>query len=394
MPAYFDEVRRKATQDAGYMAGFEVLDIINEPTAAAVAFGFSAGLPRSGGQQAAAAARPGLRPRRRHVRRDGHGDPRHASSSPWPPTATCAWAATTGTSGLVDLVAEALRPPTTASTRAKTRRGRRLWRDCEDAKRTLSARPKASRGLRLPRHDRAIEIARQQFEEATPDLLDRTRFTTVQALRAAGLDWTELDRVLLVGGSTRMPMVREMLRQLAGKEPDDSVAADEAVAHGAACTPLPIPAAAGQPPRSRSATSIRTAWAWWASIREPSAAATASWFRRNTPLPITSKRVFHTKTAGQRSIRRRYRRGRKRLAGGLLADRPLLDPRFRRPTCRPARRSKSSSVTSPTAGWASGWPCRGPVASGHRDRAGRRHGQRRASTAGVRRVSGLPPGEY
>ena len=90
----------------------------------------------------------------------------------------------------------------------------KLWRECEDAKRTLSARQKAAVACDYRGVSARIEIAREQFEEATQDLLDRTRFTTVQALKAAGLDWKDLDRVLLVGGSTRMPMVREMLRQL------------------------------------------------------------------------------------------------------------------------------------------------------------------------------------
>ena len=68
----------------------------------------------------------------------------------------------------------------------------------------------------------------------TQDLLDRTKFTTRQTLQAAGLTWADLDYVLMVGGSTRMPMVAQMLRELTRKEPDSSVSVDEAVAHGAA----------------------------------------------------------------------------------------------------------------------------------------------------------------
>ena len=79
-----------------------------------------------------------------------------------------------------------------------------------------------------------VEVTREKFEEMTQDLLDRTQFTTKQTLQAAGLGWSDIDRVLLVGGSTRMPMVAKMLRELSGKEPDASVSVDEAVAHGAA----------------------------------------------------------------------------------------------------------------------------------------------------------------
>src|SRR5208282_739849 len=95
----------------------------------------------------------------------------------------------------------------------------KLWRECEDAKRTLSARPKAPILAEYQGQSHRLEISREQFEDATQDLLDRTRFTCVQALRAAGLEWSDLERVLLVGGSTRMPMVRAMLQKISGKVP-------------------------------------------------------------------------------------------------------------------------------------------------------------------------------
>ena len=109
--------------------------------------------------------------------------------------------------------------------------------------------------------------------------------------------------MLLVGGSTRMPMVRAMIRQLSGKEPDTSVAADEAVAHGAALRAgLLLAERRAGPPRSRSRTSIRTAWAWWASIPRPAAAATASSSPAIRRIPVTAKRTFKTQKANQQSI--------------------------------------------------------------------------------------------
>ena len=80
-----------------------------------------------------------------------------------------------------------------------------------------------------------VEITRQQFEEMTQDLLDRTAFTTRQTLQAAGLDWTDIDRVLLVGGSTRMPaVVDDAAASCRARSRTASVSPDEAVAHGAA----------------------------------------------------------------------------------------------------------------------------------------------------------------
>src|SRR4029434_4443442 len=90
----------------------------------------------------------------------------------------------------------------------------RLWRDCEDAKRTLSARSRATIADDYQGHAVRVEVSRQQFHDMTKDLLDRTSFTTRQTLQAAGLEWKDIDRVLLVGGSSRMPAVVEMLRQL------------------------------------------------------------------------------------------------------------------------------------------------------------------------------------
>ena len=63
------------------------------------------------------------------------------------------------------------------------------------------------------------EIARQQFEDATRDLTDRTRFTTVQTLQEVGLDWSDIDRILLVGGSTRVPAVRKAVESFFGRLP-------------------------------------------------------------------------------------------------------------------------------------------------------------------------------
>ena len=150
---------------------------------------------------------------------------------------------------------------------------------------------------------RASEITRQQFEEATQDLLDRTRFTAVQALKAAGLDWPDLDRVLLVGGSTRMPMVRDMMQQLSGKPPDTSVAADEAVAHGAALRAGLILAERDGRPPSFSIRNVNSHSLGVVGI-DPLTGRKRNGILvpRNTPLPVSTRRIFHTSKANQRSI--------------------------------------------------------------------------------------------
>jgi molecular chaperone DnaK len=80
----------------------------------------------------------------------------------------------------------------------------------------------------------SVPLTRAEFEELTRDLLLRTRWTTQQVLKQAGLTWDRVDRVLLVGGSTHMPMTQRMLQELTGKQPDNSLAVSEVVARGAA----------------------------------------------------------------------------------------------------------------------------------------------------------------
>lgn len=302
VPAYFDEVRRKATQDSGYMAGFEVLDIINEPTAAAVAFGFQQGYLDGHGSS--------LAPQHILVYDLGGGTfdvtVMQIRGTEFIAMATDGDVRLGGydwDQRLVDLVAESFVRLHGVDPRDDPAAAGKLWRECEDAKRTLSVRPKAAVACDYRGFAARLEITREQFEEATQDLLDRTRFTTLQALKAAALDWKDLDRVLLVGGATRMPMVRDMLRAVSGREPDDSVAADEAVAHGAALhASLLIAQQQGLPTilKIRNVNSHSLGVVGFDPLTQRR--RNGILIPRNTRLPVTSKRIFKTRKAGQTTI--------------------------------------------------------------------------------------------
>src|SRR5207245_3071580 len=80
----------------------------------------------------------------------------------------------------------------------------------------------------------SVPLSRVEFESLTRDLLTRTRLTTQQLMRQTAIDWTGVDRILMVGGSSHMPMTARMLEELSGKAPDRSLAVSEVVAHGAA----------------------------------------------------------------------------------------------------------------------------------------------------------------
>jgi molecular chaperone DnaK len=302
VPAYFDEVRRKATQDAGYIAGLDVVDIINEPTAAAIAFGYEQGFLR----EAAAHSRP-----LRILVYDLGGGTfdvtiMEINGTDFVTLATDGDVLLGGhdwDGRLVDLVAEEFIRAHDIDPRDDPNTLGRLWRDCEDAKRTLSARQKASIPCDFQSHGIRLEVTRPQFEEATRDLLNRTAFTTRQTLRAAGLDWRQIDRILLVGGSTRMPAVVEMLTRMSGKIPDTSIAADEAVGFGAALHAGQIMARhRGLPPpfsiRNVNSHSLGVVANDPMTRRRRNAVI----IPRNTPLPVSAKRSFRTQKANQRSV--------------------------------------------------------------------------------------------
>jgi molecular chaperone DnaK len=104
----------------------------------------------------------------------------------------------------------------------------------ERAKRTLSKLNQASVTCTHNGKVLTVPLTRAEFENLTRDLLTRTRLTTQQVLRQAGLGWDRVDRLLLVGGSTHMPMTSQMLQEISGKAPDNSLAVSEVVARGAA----------------------------------------------------------------------------------------------------------------------------------------------------------------
>jgi len=302
VPAYFDEVRRKATQDAGYMAGFEVLDIINEPTAAAIAHGFLKGFLNRQGESNA--------PRKLLVYDLGGGTfdvtVMEIQGNDFAALATDGDVQLGGHDWdhrLVDYVAEEFKRQFELDPREDPNTLGRLWRESEDAKRTLSARTKVSISCDYKGHAVRVEVTREQFEELTHDLLDRTQFTTKQTLQAAGLGWNDLDQVLLVGGSTRMPMVAAMLRKLSGKEPDASVSVDEAVAHGAALhANVLLRERMGQRPVLNVKNVNSHSLGVVATDARTSRKRNAILIPRNTPLPTTAKRVFRTQKLGQKSI--------------------------------------------------------------------------------------------
>ena len=303
VPAFFNEPRRKATQDAGALAGLEVIDIINEPTAAAIAYGVQQGFLTAKGE---------AREQEKILVYDLGGGTfdvtlMEIGGKNYTAVATAGDVRLGGIDWdrrIADYIAEAY---------AKKFRGldprtnpagmQRLLREAEDAKRTLSTRDQttitfehAGEGIRVP-------ITRQQFEEMTADLLDRTRFTTINLLQDANLKWSDLTRLLVVGGSSRMPQVQRMLEEVSGKKVDRSLSADESVAHGAAIyAGLLLASESGTPPK----VSVRNVNSHNLGVlgieKATGRPRTRVMIPRNTPLPASQAARFVTQRHSQTSV--------------------------------------------------------------------------------------------
>ncbi len=231
VPAYFNDAQRQATKDAGKIAGLEVLRIINEPTAAALAYGldktnkdekilvfdlgggtFDVSILELGDGVFEVAATAG---------------DNHLGGDDWDQR-------------VIDWLADKFKADNSIDLRSDKMALQRLKEAAEKAKMELSSTSQANINLPFitadatgPKH-LDYTLTRAEFERITKDLLDRCKKPVEQALKDAGLRAGDIDEVILVGGSTRMPAVQDIVKKLTGKDPNMSVNPDEVVAMGAA----------------------------------------------------------------------------------------------------------------------------------------------------------------
>ena len=232
VPAYFNDAQRQATKDAGKIAGLEVLRIINEPTAAALAYG----LDKTSKDEKILVFDLGGGTFDVSILELGDG--------------VFEVAATAGDNQLggddwdhrvIDWLADKFAADNGGIDLRKDKMAlQRLKEAAEKAKMELSSTTQANVNLPFitadatgPKH-LDYTLTRAEFERITKDLLDRCRKPVEQALRDASMSQGDIDEVILVGGSTRMPAVQELVKSMTGKQPNMSVNPDEVVAMGAA----------------------------------------------------------------------------------------------------------------------------------------------------------------
>lgn len=295
VPAYFNDIQRQATKDAGRIAGLEVKRIINEPTSAALSYGLNHGEPQKvmvydlGGGTFDVS-----------VIEIGEG--------------VIEVLATAGNNHLggddfdqriIDWMVKEFQAQQHVDLTGDFAAMQRLRDAAEQVKKELSATessqillPYLTQYKGTPLH-LDMTLTRPKFEELIWDLIEKTAEPVKNALNDAGLAASELNRVLLVGGSTRIPAVQRKVRELTGKEPSKNINPDECVAKGAAILGSTLQGnaltAAGQELLLLDVTPMSF------SIETVGGVATRV-IERNTTLPIRYSQIFSTAAPYQRSV--------------------------------------------------------------------------------------------
>lgn len=315
VPAYFDDTRRKATQDAGKIAGLEVLDILDEPTAAALAYSFQ---PSRGAEPAPhmleGQSRTVLvydlgggtfdvslvRLAEHHFQAIAVEGDYRLGGKDWDDR-------------IVEFVAKKFMAQHGSDPRKDPRANAQLVAAAERAKRTLSKLSQTTITTSHAGTVLTVPISRSEFEEMTRDLLTRTRWVTQEVLKQSRLNWNQVDRILLVGGSTHMPMTAAMLRDISGKDPDNSLAVSEVVARGAALHAGIIAARRGIAGDMLDPSAVEVlgdvveisvnAHSLGVEVKQPEGRLNDILIPRNTQLPTAASRVYRTVGDNQTKVR-------------------------------------------------------------------------------------------
>lgn len=297
VPAYFDDAQRQATKDAGRIAGLDVLRIINEPTAAALAYGLDNGTPQKvmvydlgGGTFDVSVIEIGddvievlATSGDNHLGGDDF-DERVAAH-----------------------LLDAFKREHGVDLRGNQAAMQRVTEAAREAKKELSSLdtahvnlPFLAQGPSGPLHLEAT-LTRAAFNDMTRDLVERTSGPVQTALNDAGIAASELGCVLLVGGSTRIPAVQDHVRKLTGKEPSASINPDECVAMGAAIQGATLSGTSTGLVKADNSILLLDVTPLSLSIETVGGVATRL-VERNTTLPVHYSQVFSTAAAFQTSV--------------------------------------------------------------------------------------------
>ncbi|MFW6171074.1 MAG: molecular chaperone DnaK [Planctomycetota bacterium] len=310
VPAYFNDSQRQATKDAGQIAGVEVARIINEPTAAALAYG----LDRKKDEKVVVFDLGGGTFDVSILEVADAGDD-SAQSKVFQVISTSGDTHLGGDDfdeELINHVAAEFKRDHGIDLREDTMALQRLQEACEKAKRELSSVPQTDINLPFitadasgPKHLQTT-ISRSKFEQLIDPLVDRCRKPVNQALQDAKLAPRDIDEIVLVGGSTRVPKVREMVKEVFGKDPHQGVNPDEVVAVGAAIQGSVL---AGD----RKDVLLLDVTPLTLGIETEGGVMTPL-VERNTTIPVEKKNTFSTAADGQTAVTVKVFQGERKMA--------------------------------------------------------------------------------
>ncbi len=310
VPAYFNDSQRQATKDAGLIAGLEVMRIINEPTAAALAYGLDKKKDEKiivfdlgGGTFDVSVL---------EVADSGDSESESRVFQVISTSGDTHLGGDDFDEALINYVATEFKKDNAIDLRKDPMALQRLQEACEKAKKELSTLPETDINLPFitmdqtgPKH-LTMKITRSKFEELIDELVLRCKKPLLQALEDAKMKPSDIDEVVLVGGSTRVPKVRELVRQVFGKEPHQGVNPDEVVAVGAA---IQASVLAGD----RTDVLLLDVTPLTLGIETEGGVMTAL-VERNTTVPVEKKNVFSTAADGQSAVTVRVFQGERKMA--------------------------------------------------------------------------------
>ncbi|MDR3308026.1 MAG: molecular chaperone DnaK [Coriobacteriales bacterium] len=305
VPAYFNDSQRQATKDAGRIAGLEVMRIINEPTAAALAYG----LDKVGKDEKILVFDLGGGTFDVSVLEISEGvfevlstsGDNHLGGDDWDQR-------------VINWLAEKFQSDNGIDLRADKMALQRLKEAAEKAKMELSSTQQTNINLPFitadangPKH-LDYSLTRAEFEKITGDLLNRCKKPVETAMKDAGLSMGEVAEVILVGGSTRMPAVQELVKKITGKDPNMSVNPDEVVALGAAVQ-------AGVLAGDVEGILLLDVTPLSLGV-ETMGGVMTKMIERNTTIPTRKTEIYSTASDGQTSVEIHVLQGEREMAGG------------------------------------------------------------------------------
>ena len=300
-PAYFGDNERAATKEAGIIAGFNVLGVLDEPVAAALAYGLDK-LDRDqkvfvfdlGGGTFDVAI---LEIKGRKIRELAVNGDHRLGGKDWD-------------DALIKHVASSFSEKYGSDPLTDNSSYQDMQLRVIGLKETLSRMGAAKLVCNHAGNALSLQITREEFEDLTRPLVEKCRVLCDIVLGEAGLEWSGIDTVLLVGGATRMPMIREMVRKVTGKTPSEDLNPDECVAHGAAWQGLLLAAAGGTAqdgvkkwvPSGLSVEKVTTHNLGTDALRNESELRNFLMIPKFTPVPCEVKKVFRTVVENQSRV--------------------------------------------------------------------------------------------